>query len=155
MTRLVPTLFDLRGPGGAPLTGIFQKLATRNLLRGFLFGLPTGQALAAHIGGAKSVLTAEEIINNAAEGAERNAVEAGNFHHQTPLWYYILAESAIRKGANKLGVLGSVIVAETMYGLIKVSPHSILTDDSWAPSLPTADGTFRLADLIRFADSLI
>lgn len=153
-TRLVPTLFNLKGPGGGQLTGVFQKLAQRNLLRGFLFGLPTGQALARHILGEQQVLTPDEILANSAEGDERNALEAGNFHHQTPLWYYILAESSIRQNGEKLGALGSIINAETIIGLLRVSPHSILQEENWLPTLPTADGTFRLADLLRFADSL-
>ncbi len=153
-TRLVPTLFDLRKPGGGSLSGVFQKLAQRNLLRGFLFGLPTGQAIAKHLFGEYEVLAPEDILQNAAVGDERTAVEAGNFHGRTPLWYYILAEAAIQQQGRKLGRLGSTLVAETVIGLLRVSPHSILSQEEWSPSLPTANETFKLTDLLRFAGVL-
>ena len=42
----------------------------------------------------------------------------------TPLWFYILAEAEKRGGGKRLGPLGSLIVAETLVGLLVVDPES-------------------------------
>ena len=49
------------------------------------------------------------------------------FNHQTPLWYYCLAE-AVAAGGESLGELGSWIVASTFIGVTlarMVSMHSV------------------------------
>jgi hypothetical protein len=136
---------SLEGGGPAPLP-LAARLAARNLLRGYRLRLPTGQAVAGHLG--LPVLTADEILAAAPDQAQ--ALEAGGFLDRTPLWFYLLAE-ARHHGGQRLGPLGSTIVAGVLINLIRRSADSIL-EDHFEPSLPAAKkGTFELADLLRFA----
>jgi hypothetical protein len=73
---------------------------------------------------------------------------------KTPLWlwHYILAEAAFREGGERLGSVGSTIVAEVLVGLVRRSEGSILATEGWQPTLSSAQsGTFTLADLFSFA----
>ena len=155
-TRLAaPGLFELRGFDGTMLHGeIMSHLAKRNLLRGYLFRVPTGQAVARKLG--QTPLTRAEFQQAAATPEEFNALDAGGFVERTPLWYYVLAEAAARTGGKRLGPVGSTIIAEVLIGLVRRSEDSILKGQRrWKPSLPSAQpGTFTLPDLLRFAGVL-
>jgi hypothetical protein len=129
-------------------TPIFQFLAKLNLLRGYLLSLPTGQAVANLVLGKTKVLTSDQILANAND-QEKEALLSANLHETTPLWYYILAEAAIQSNGQKLGLLGSTIVAETLIGLIRRSEDSILIE---ANNTEDIDKEFTLEKLIRFAD---
>src|SRR5690606_39726197 len=48
------------------------------------------------------------------------------FHRRTPLWFYILAE-ADADGGNRLGEVGSYIVASTFTGVLLADPDSALS----------------------------
>jgi hypothetical protein len=68
---------------------------------------------------------------------------------QTPLWLYILRESSIRHGGNRLGEVGGRIVAEVLDGVIAADPESYFAlEPSWSPTLPARGETFRLTDLL-------
>jgi hypothetical protein len=129
------------------------RLAVRNLLRGYLLRMPTGQAVAGALG--LTPLTAAEIEAAAGSAEQVAALQAGGFSDRTPLWYYVLAE-AEHGGGQHLGPVGSTIVAEVLVGLAQRSKNSILNAPSWTgPTLPSATaGTFELADLLRFAGEL-
>ena len=160
-TRLVNPLFHLmQVDGTTEEVGLGAMLAVRNLLRGYLLRMPTGQALA----GAMNVtpLTAAQIEQVAAEvtpaaGAESqlDVLRSSGFSERTPLWYYILAEAAFHAKGKHLGPLGSTLIAEVLIGLILKSENSILRNKFWEPTLPMAqNGKFRLEDLLRFAGVL-
>lgn len=152
-TRLVDFLFELKEQGN-PQPGIFQLLASRNLVRGYILHLPTGQAVANLIGA--NVLSPAEILNQAASDDERIAVEEGNFHVKTPLWYYILAEAVHSSKGNKLGEVGSTIVAETILALVEGTPGSISEPESeWTPTLGSDQENFSLRDLLIAAGVLV
>lgn len=148
-----PGLFDLRNLEGETETPDHgQRLAVRNLLRGYRLRLPTGQALAHFLG--IEALTPEEIEAAAASAAEVEALRAGGFTERTPLWYYMLAEAG-HGGGEHLGPVGGTVVAEVLIGLVRRSQDSILRSAGWTPSLPSAEtGRFELADLLRFAGVL-
>jgi nucleoid-associated protein YgaU len=103
-------------------------------------------------------LTAAQIESAAASQAQVDALQDGGFSNRTPLWYYILAEAAHPAFGNgqRLGPVGSTIVAEVLIGLARRSEDSILTDPAWSgPTLPSAvPGTFTLVDLLRLAGVL-
>ena len=148
-TLLVEPLAQLPGITGATLPGRMARLAVRNLLRGYLLRLPTGQAAAAALG--LTPLTGQQLSDAAGNPNQRTALHAGGFEDRTPLWYYILAEAA-HGGGNRLGPLGSIIVADVLIGLVRRSEDSILNYPNWAPSLPASQpGTFTLTDLLAFA----
>jgi hypothetical protein len=117
--------------------------------------MPTGQAVARWLG--LPILTATQIKAAAADPNQVQALHDGGFLSHTPLWYYLLAEAAHPRGGNgqRLGPVGSTIVAEVLIGLIRRSEDSILSTPGWQPSLPAAHpGSFELADLLHFAGVL-
>jgi hypothetical protein len=150
-TALSASLFDLTAFGGT--MPIEARLPVRNLLRGYLLRLPTGQAVADALGITR--MTAEEIEAVAAAVSEEQlrALRAGGFSVRTPLWYYILAEAAAG-GADRLGPVGSTIVAEVLIGLIRGGKDSILRERNWQPTLGGTSGRFDLRDLLELADVL-
>ena len=72
-------------------------LAARNLLRGRLVGLPTGQAVAKKLG--VTALTPAEV----ASGPHSALIMAQGFDTQTPLWFYILKEAEVKHGRAASG----------------------------------------------------
>lgn len=146
-TFLVDPLKRLQETTGIKIESLMANLAIRNLLRGYLFRLPTGQKVAEYL--RYKVVTPDEIKKLV--GDEQFAVlEAGEFHEHTPLWYYILAESAI-KGSGGLGPVGKTIVAETLIGLIRWTDNSILQQPGWKPTLGKYKGRFTLKDFFELA----
>ena len=145
-------LFALTSETGDPATPgpDAPRLAVRNLLRGYRLRMPTGQAVAKHLG--LPVLTAAQLRATAINSKQRERLEP--FVTRTPLWYYLLAE-AKHHGGNRLGPVGGTIVAEVLVGLVRRSTDSILSVPNWKPSLPAAKaGTFTLSDLLTFAGVL-
>ena len=111
--------------------------------------MPTGQALAERLG--LPALTAAELEAAAASTRQAKVLRDSGFLQRTPLWYYLLAE-ARHHGGQRLGPVGSTLVAEVLVGLVRRSEDSILRSPGWMPSLPAAKpGRFDLADLLRFA----
>lgn len=130
---------------GFPTENDRARLAVRNLLRGRLVGLPSGQAVAAALG--VTALTPAQVR----QGAHSNVLNDHGFDTQTPLWYYILKEAEVLNESLRLGPVGSRIVAETFVGLIKGSRNSILSEDNryWRPSLPSLrPGHYTMVDLL-------
>lgn len=134
--------------GGPPE---LQSLASRNLLRGRLLGLPTGQDVARHMGVAE--LTPQRLKDS----LHGSILEKHGFIEKTPLWYYILREAEVQHGGRTLGVVGSRIVMETFFGLIKGSRTSILKLSQWRPVSqlqPTNPNHYTMVDLLTFVDDL-
>ncbi|MDQ3863468.1 MAG: heme peroxidase family protein [Actinomycetota bacterium] len=157
-TMVVEPLFELPDIQGQPLQGNRARLAVRNLLRGYLLRLPTGQAVAGALGqrlqGVRNipVLSPQQIRDAAASDEQVQVLRDAGFLERTPLWYYILAEAASIEGGERLGPVGSTIVAEVLVGLIRRSAGSILRTANWQPTLPSDQaGTFTLTDLLKFA----
>jgi len=146
-TFMVDPLKRLQETTGVVVKNVMANLAIRNLLRGYLLRLPTGQKVAQYLG--HKVLTPDEIKKKV--GDDQFAIlKAGEFHEHTPLWYYILAESAIR-GTGGLGPVGKTIVAETLIGLIRWTDNSILQQPGWKPTLGKYGGLFTLKDFFQLA----
>jgi hypothetical protein len=122
-TKVVEPLFHLRDVVGTELPGLSAHLAVRNLLRGYLVRLPTGQAVAQALG--EAPLSKQEVEAAAASDAQAAVLEDAGFLRRTPLWYYLLAEARARTGGQRLGPVGSTILAETLVGLARRSefPH--------------------------------
>jgi hypothetical protein len=157
-TRLVEPLFELPDLQGRPLPDDRGRLAVRNLLRGYLLRLPTGQAVARELRqrlqGVRDipVLTEQQIMATATDGQAQVLRDAEFLQRKTPLWFYILAEAAALGNGRRLGPVGSTIVAEVLVGLVRRSEGSILSAAGWQPTLPSARaGTFTLTDLLKFA----
>jgi len=143
---------------------LMQQLAKRNLLRGYLFSLPTGQALASAVLSPPKRMSPQDIlagcrpepatgIPNASPKSQRQIVEELGLHKRTPLWLYILAEAKVKGGGNRLGPLGSLIVAETIIGLIRACRTSIM-NQPFIPTLGQKPGRFDLQDMLMKAGVL-
>jgi Animal haem peroxidase len=114
----------------------YRSLAARDLQRGHGTGLPSGEAVAELMGA--EVLSTEEV------GLSEHGWKA-----QTPLWLYILRESAARQGGDRLGEVGGPIVGEVLLGVIAGDPESYLAvQPAWQPTLPARGETFKLRDLL-------
>lgn len=159
-TKLVEPLAHLTNFKGVEEMGDGARLAVRNLLRGYLLRLPTGQAVARALGLAPLTPAEIEAVATAVpapsgQETQVDVLREAGFLDRTPLWYYILAEAAARAEGQRLGPVGSTIVAEVLIGLVRRSSDSILRHRSWRPSLPSARrDTFELSDLLRFAGVL-
>ena len=100
----------------------YHSLAVRDLQRGQGIGLPSGEAVARHIGIAQ--LTPEQI-----------GIASTAWNGETPLWYYILREADACTGGHRLGPVGGQIVTEVLVGLIDADATSFRQDSkAWRPT---------------------
>lgn len=142
LTKSLHKLPGEQGPGGV--------LAFRNLRRGVMMRLPSGQDIANRIGVAP--LTPGEIGDAGPDGA---VARQHGLHAQTPLWYYVLKEAELRAKGEHLGPLGATLVAEVMVGLVQGSPSAYLSaSPAFRPTLGAYPGQFTMVDLLRFADAV-
>ncbi len=154
-TRLVDPLRELPEDAlGGPTPDLQRNLAFRNLVRGRMVRLATGQDMVAKLksqGVNVTPLTKKEIIDG--EGgadlgtltkAQREAVAA-----DTPLWFYVLREAELNDGVLK-GV-GARIVAETFHRAMEGSKASIIRHAEFTPHFATDGETFGMPELLKFA----
>jgi hypothetical protein len=129
------------------------QLPLRTLLRGAGLRLGSGQTVAQALG--ESVLSLAELTQNSrGEETEQGRIlrETG-LVHDTPLWYYILKESEVRNNGNRVGPVGSHIVAETICGALRADPDSYLNQsgiESIPPVWTFSDGPRQVHGLSEF-----
>ena len=165
-TRLAPPILNMvnegtgsaiqddTNPANKLVRQLLRSLAQRNLLRGYLLSLPTGQAMADEMG--VSRLTEAELRQGNTD-AVNAALDAGGFIQNTPVWFYVLKEAEVRANGNSLGELGSRIVVETQLGIMRNDPGSYLNAlGGWDPSkgvkLANGDPIVTIRDFFAFAD---
>jgi len=137
----------------AAVKPLLKQLAQRNLLRGYLLSLPTGQAVADAIGVA--ALTPAQVRRGDG-GALDQALQSGGFDERTPLWYYVLKEAEVQGGGNTLGEVGSRVIAETLIGQLRHDAESYLNVKSgWSPAqgvrTRAGDLVVTIRDFLHFA----
>jgi hypothetical protein len=121
---------------GAVEDDAYRSLATRDLERGEGTGLPSGEGVARVIG-------AEEL------NVDQLGLTQHGWSGETPLWLYILRESAVREDGDRLGPVGGRIVGEVLIEIIKRDPESYFAlDPDWHPTLPGHAERFRLRDIL-------
>jgi hypothetical protein len=99
----------------------YHSLAVRDLQRGQGVGLPSGEAVARHIGIAP--LSKEQV-----------GLASTSWQGETPLWYYILREADVCTGGHRLGPVGGTIVTEVLVGLIDADATSFRQNSgNWQP----------------------
>ncbi|MDQ3857654.1 MAG: heme peroxidase family protein [Actinomycetota bacterium] len=130
------------------------NLAFRNLTRGKMVRLATGQQMAMFLKSRGVSLTrlTHAQIRNGRNGADLGGLtqdQRASVVRRTPLWFYILREAELNGG--KLTGVGARIVAETFHRAMEGSQHSIVRDTAWRPSLGPNSTTFRMVDLLLFA----
>jgi hypothetical protein len=137
------------------------NLGFRNLLRGQILLLPSGQDVAKKMG--VDPLPDDKIILHAANdksaetdgdnGAKAPTIVdiSPSFKGKCPLWVYILAESRRNfylNGRACLGEVGGRIVGEVFLALLKQDPDSIVNNSEWKPIQGSAT-SFGLADILK------
>jgi hypothetical protein len=121
---------------GAVDANAYRSLAARDLVRGQRTGLPSGEAVARLMG--IPPLSVAEV-----------GLRDRGWLVETPLWFYILRESAVRQGGNRLGDVGGRIVAEVLLGILRCDPASYLRlKPGWRPTLPGRGRRFSLTDML-------
>lgn len=118
----------------APVDPMNRSLATRNMVRGQSFLLPSGESVAVEMGRPEAEVDA---VSGSAQA------DAPGLNGGTPLWYYVLSEANIigREEADGttlpgegLGPVGATLVAETIIGLIELDSRSWLgSNRNWRP----------------------
>lgn len=126
-----------------------KSLATRNLLRGNSFLLPSGETVADCLAVAEA--DTNRVVDTVHDLLSGHQVDLSN---GIPLWFYILAEGGElgKDGApgEGLGEVGGTIVGEVLTGLIELDPNSFLAvNRNWIPTLGGGN-TFTMKDLIDF-----
>jgi hypothetical protein len=144
-TALVRPLFNL------PEDPRNRGLARRNLQRGNVLGLPSGQAVADKMH--ERLLTEDELELVHMPRSRTELKEAA------PLWFYILCETARAtdpdgrpEPGEHLGPVGGRIVAEVIAGLLEGDPTSYLNrKEPWTPTELGTGGEFTMADFVTIA----
>jgi len=150
-TQLSNALFSVPNAPGTSIPNE-ANLAVRDLLRGYLLRIPTGQSVAQALN--LPVLSPADIQDVAANDKQLEVLRGDSgFLERTPLWFYILAEAA-RWGNGRLGPVGSTIVASVLIELVLRSPDSFLKKPKWSPTLGKTEGQFNLSDLLHLAKVL-
>ena len=96
-------------------------------------------------------------LQGASEGSIQDAVIGGGFDTATPLWYYILREADVQQGGDRLGSVGSRIVAETLTALVRRDNASYINnsqDPAVKPNGINVGGAkiiATIADLLKFS----
>lgn len=131
-----------------------RSLATRNLLRGNVFRLPSGEQIAEQLELDDAlvdpvVAKVRDIADAAVAGTNVPSLGAGS-----PLWLYILAEGEVIGRADDvgghdpgegLGPVGARIVAEVLIGLLEHDERSFLgANRNWVPDA----GLDKIGDLL-------
>ncbi|TPI28309.1 heme peroxidase [Mesorhizobium sp. B3-2-1] len=169
-TSLVGFLHDLpKSVAGDPPA----SLGERNLLRGWLLGLPSGQSIARAmriepltdeailIGKAVDAPEDGDVVGPIIKAVNANGGDGNAFAGNCPLWTYVLAEAAANRtdvpipvigggtrSTPQLGPVGGRIVAEVFLGLLFGDGRSYLSlDPLWKPVNGAA---FRLKDLVSY-----
>jgi len=147
--KVAPDLLELPFIGASDHESWERSLASRNLVRGKRLQLPSGPAVARRLG--------REPISHSDTGFDE-VVDANGSpgDHEEPLWYYTLAEASETTGGERLGPVGSQVVAEVLVGLVDADPRSFRSiQPNWTPTLPTpvsgASDDYQMADLLAFA----
>ena len=131
------------------------SLAFRNLLRGYVLGLPSGQRVeTALVARGYPIETEQDLrLGEILEAADLDAATRGRLEEHTPLFLYLMREAGIRGGGNRLGPVGSAILME-VFGAMLVHCDTFLRVDGWTPDLNIArNGNLTLADIVRYVNA--
>jgi Animal haem peroxidase/Putative peptidoglycan binding domain len=152
-TRLTDPLATLPpgsfGPPDAQAPPLHANLAFRNLTRGNMVKLASGQQMATLVG--VTPLTEDEIVAGDG-GVDFSGLATGlrnELASNTALWTYILREAELNGG--RLTGVGGRIVAEVFHRAMEGSTYSIVREPHWRPNLGPDSLTFRMVDLLLFA----
>lgn len=133
-----PNLMNLPA-ASLPSSPARTSLPARNLERGVQVGLPSGQAVARAIGA--------PVLDNSVLAPGAAVLADPGFAGEAPLWYYLLAESAVTEGSIRLGAVGATIIAETLASVMDADRTSYFQANGWQPM----SSQFRMQEFLDFA----
>ena len=117
-----------------------RSLAFRNLLRGYVLGLPSGQKVAKALPKAYGIDSAQDLEFNNIPGWNGIDKELqGDLAKHTPLFLYLMREAGVQGGGDRLGPVGSAILMEVFGAMLVHCETSFLRDDSWDADLCLVD----------------
>ncbi len=132
-----------------------RSLACRNLLRGNVVSLPSGQDIATaleNVGYPIDLDFSKLKLGDVIPGD----TEVQAFIDETPLFFYLMREAEILASGKHLGPTASAILLEVFLGALVHCEDSFLSDPAWKP-LPCIKGSgnskFDLADIVRYTQS--
>jgi hypothetical protein len=109
------------------------ELPVRTLRRGAAIGLASGEEVAKKFG-------RDPLRKETPTGYKRDPwanLDELNLTDRTPLWYYLLLEAELEKDnrGEKLGTVGSRLIAEVIEGALRADPESFLSVNGpkWTP----------------------
>lgn len=156
---LAPDMLNIVGDSDVAVHG---SILFRNLMRGFHRRIPFGQDLARRYGvtplteaEVRDALPQEKTASAAAKGLRVLAEEMGLLA-ETPAWLYFLCEAQMREGGQRVGETASHVIADTIVGLMRLNPGSLLNTGGWHPrqsplTSPGAEGLTNIRKFLRFA----
>ncbi len=124
------------------------SLAFRNLLRGYVLGLPSGQRVAAALADRGYPINHNQnlLLGEILAGACLDAETRNKLANRTPLFLYLMREAGIRGGGNRLGPVGSAILMEVFGAMLLHCETSFLMDESWDADPCLVDENIEVAD---------
>lgn len=141
------------------------SLAFRNLLRGYVLGLSSGQRVAAAL--ARAYNSTDELpIIDPEQDLQFGDIEGwldldideecrDRIQTHTPLFFYLMREAGVEAEGQRLGPVGSAILMQVFGAMLLhhqtfiTDPRFITDEGHWQP-----DGNLRtLADLVRYVSS--
>ncbi|UII26095.1 heme peroxidase family protein [Fulvivirga maritima] len=132
-----------------------HSLAFRNLLRGYVMLLPSGQSVAKALSEKYSMIDPNQDLKLEKVFADNDISKkiADKLCDHTPLFFYLLREADIIGKGEKLGPVASAILLE-VFGTMLLQCDSFLKKD-WQPdpclmSDKHGEKTFTLADIVRY-----
>ncbi|MGE4072018.1 MAG: heme peroxidase family protein [Lysobacterales bacterium] len=135
-----------------------RSLAFRNLLRGNVLSLPSGQAVAAALAAAGYPIDPSQDLQfaqipgwSAAPNDFQSRISA-----ETPLFFYLMREAGVVGKGERLGPVASAILLEVFCAMLVNCGTSYLHAKDWAPMRCIAgtgkDRDLTLADVVRFVE---
>lgn len=162
VTPVMTKAFDLKFPSelicmpdpivGRKASDLERSLAARNLLRGSVMSLPSGQDVAKTLKnlGYPVPTTFSKLKLNEVIPDEDDCI---NFIDKTPLFYYLMREAEIFGKGQRMGPAGSAIILEVILGSLLRCEDSFLSEKGFKPmDCISGDNHFELADVVRFVE---
>lgn len=155
---------DMLNTIGASEIAVHGSILFRNLMRGFHRRIAFGQSLARACG--LNALNEDEVRAALPEGGQdgpgtkdlRTVAADLGMLRETPAWLYFLCEARLHEQGERIGPAASHIIADTIVGLLRHMPTSILNHDGgiWHPrhsplKAPGGRGLTSIRKLLLFA----
>ena len=129
-----------------------RSLAFRNLLRGHVLSLPSGEHVAQklHDAGYTMIDPNQDLkFNDIPRWAFLPSAMRTKFQKETPLFFYVMREAGAN-GCAHLGKVGSAILLEVFGGMLTYC-QSYLREPKWSPDpCISGDKELTLADIVRY-----